>query len=272
MTSQELVAHIEKWKVEKGNEIINQMQRLGATLDWSRQAFTMDGKFVKAVKQAVITLFESGYVYRDNKIVNWSCALQSAISDIEVENVDISAPTPIKVPGLDRDVIFGQMHHVAFAVENTEREIVVATTRPETLPGDVAIAVHPEDPRFFKLHGRYVIHPVNGKRIPIVLDDIAVDPELGSGAVKVTPSHDATDYGIASRANLQGPVIFTSSGHMAGKHVYVDVFIHDSCVRLQLLRAFPRACMACIALRQERRLWSPSQSLVPIVGQKHTPW
>jgi valyl-tRNA synthetase len=142
-----------KWKEDHGNTICKQLRRLGASVDWSREAFTMDAKLSVAVTEAFCRLFGDGLIYRANRLVNWSCALRTAISDIEVEHIDLTGPKKLKVPGHEKMVEFGVLHSFAYKVvkqsaDEPDAELVVSTTRLETMLGDVAVAVHPEDPRY----------------------------------------------------------------------------------------------------------------------------
>ncbi len=174
------------WKEQSGNTIINQLKRLGASCDWSRLRFTMDEGLSRAVLKVFVTLWKEGLIYKDKRLVNWDPKLRTAISDLEV------VPRETK----------GKLWHFRYPVEDEEgRFIVVATTRPETMLGDTAVAVHPDDPRYQDLIGRHVILPLVGRRIPIVADEHA-DPETGSGAVKITPAHDFDDFEVGRRHGL----------------------------------------------------------------------
>ncbi|CAA6663652.1 unnamed protein product [Spirodela intermedia] len=197
---EQFVAEVWKWKEQYGGTILNQERRLGASLDWSRECFTMDENRSKAVTEAFVRLYREGLIYRDHRLVNWDCTLRTAISDIEVDHKEIKERTLLKVPGYANPVEFGL------------GEIVVATTRIETMLGDTAIAVHPEDPRYTHLHGKFAVHPFNGRRLPIVLDAILVDPNFGTGAVKITPAHDPNDFDVGTRHNLKFINIFTDDG------------------------------------------------------------
>ncbi|MCR9212532.1 MAG: valine--tRNA ligase [Proteobacteria bacterium] len=175
------------WKGESGGLIFEQLKRLGATCDWSRERFTMDEGLSKAVRKVFVQLYKEGLIYRDKRLVNWDPKFHTAISDLEVEQREVN----------------GHMWHFKYPVEGEEgRFITVATTRPETMLGDTGIAVHPEDERYSDLVGKFAILPIVGRRIPIVADDYA-DPEQGSGAVKITPAHDFNDFEVGKRANLE---------------------------------------------------------------------
>ncbi len=183
---EEFVRRVWEWKEESGSTIINQLKRLGASCDWSRERFTMDEGLSRAVRKVFVELYREGLIYKDKRLVNWDPKLHTAISDLEV------VPTETK----------GHLWHFRYPVEGEEdRYIVVATTRPETMLGDTAVAVHPDDERYRDIIGRNVILPLVGRRIPIVADEHA-DPETGTGAVKITPAHDFDDFEVGKRHDL----------------------------------------------------------------------
>ncbi len=174
------------WKEQSGGTITSQMRRLGASCDWKRERFTMDAGFSKAVLKVFVELHRQGLIYRDKRLVNWDPKFKTAISDLEVEQREID----------------GHFWHLRYPVEGEDgRFIIVATTRPETMLGDTAVAVHPDDERYQDIIGKHVILPLTGRRIPIVADEHA-DPEQGSGAVKITPAHDFNDFEVGKRHNL----------------------------------------------------------------------
>jgi valyl-tRNA synthetase len=174
------------WKAESGGTIINQLKRLGASCDWSRERFTMDEGLSRAVLKVFVELYRAGLIYRDKRLVNWDPKLLTAISDLEVQQVETK----------------GHLWHFRYPIEGLpDKFITVATTRPETMLGDTAVAVHPDDPRYRKLVGRLAILPLVGRRIPIVADEYS-DPEKGTGAVKITPAHDFNDFEVGRRHNL----------------------------------------------------------------------
>ena len=144
---EKFVAKVWEWKEDYGSRIYNQLRSLGSSVDWDRACFTMDPKMVKAVTEAFVRLHEDGTIYRSNRLVNWSCSLRSAISDIEVDKVELTGKTLMSVPGYTEKIEFGVIVSFAYKVENSDEEIVVATTRLETMLGDTAVAVHPEDQR-----------------------------------------------------------------------------------------------------------------------------
>ncbi|NLJ33564.1 MAG: valine--tRNA ligase [Firmicutes bacterium] len=197
-----------RWKEEYGGQIIAQLKRLGASCDWSRERFTMDEGCSRAVREAFVSLFEKGLIYRGDYIINWCPQCGTAVSDIEVEH-EASA---------------GKLWHFRYPLSHGDGYVTVATTRPETILGDTGVAVHPSDERYKDLVGKTLILPVLGRRIPLVADAY-VDPEFGSGAVKVTPAHDPNDFLIGQRHNLDSVVVIAPDGTMnenAGKYQGMD--------------------------------------------------
>jgi valyl-tRNA synthetase len=192
-----------KWKCKYGRAILDQMKRLGASVDWSREYFTMDERLSVAVKVAFVRLHEQGLIYRGAYIVNWDPSAQTAVSDLEVVHEERQ----------------GKLYHVRYPLADGSGEIVIATTRPETMLGDTAVAVNPNDERYKALIGKKVVVPLTGvnggpdREVPIVADEWA-NPEFGSGAVKVTPAHDANDFGIGQRHDLPSMTIFDETAHV----------------------------------------------------------
>jgi valyl-tRNA synthetase len=186
------VERVWQWKGESGGTIVRQLRRLGASCDWSRERFTLDEGLSAAVRKVFVALHKEGLIYRDKRLVNWHPELQTAISDLEVENVEVN----------------GHMWRFRYPVEGTDEHITVATTRPETMLGDTAVAVNPSDERYQHLIGKQVRLPLVGRLIPIVGDEHA-DPEKGTGAVKITPAHDFNDFQVAKRHGLQLVNVFT---------------------------------------------------------------
>ncbi|CAG8441869.1 6486_t:CDS:10 [Ambispora leptoticha] len=213
---EKFIEEIWKWKNLYGHKITVQLKRLGGSYDWDRSAFTMDEKLSKAVIETFCRLQEEGIIYRATRLVNWCVRLNTALSNLEVESKELSGRTFLSVPGYSADekFEFGVLTSFAYPVEDSDEKIVVATTRPETMLGDTAVAVHPQDLRYKHLHGKYVVHPFNGRRIPIVTDEILVDMEFGTGAVKVTPAHDFNDYEVGKRHNLEFTNILNDDGTM----------------------------------------------------------
>ena len=175
-----------KWKAESGGAIVEQQHRLGASADWSRERFTMDDGLSKAVTKVFVELYRQGLIYKDKRLVNWDPRLQTAVSDLEVESIEIK----------------GHLWHIKYPIEDSDQFIIVATTRPETMLGDTAVAVHPDDERYKALLGKTVILPLTGRAIPIIADEYS-DPEKGTGAVKITPGHDFNDFEVGKRHKLE---------------------------------------------------------------------
>jgi len=203
------------WKAESGGTIINQLKRLGASCDWSRERFTMDEGLSKAVRKVFVELYREGLIYKDKRLVNWDPKLLTAISDLEVLQIEVK----------------GNLWHLRYPLEgetfnpeDPSTYIVVATTRPETMLGDTAVAVHPENEKLRHLIGRHVVLPLVGRRIPIVGDDYA-DPEKGTGAVKITPAHDFNDFEVGKRHDLPQISILDIEGRLALKEN--DDFLRD---------------------------------------------
>lgn len=195
------IQEVWKWKNEKGDRIYHQLKKLGSSLDWDRACFTMDSKLSYAVQEAFIRMHEEGVIYRSKRLVNWSCTLNSAISDIEVDKKELTGRTLLPVPGYKDKVEFGVLVSFAYKVDGSDEEVIVATTRIETMLGDTAVAVHPADSRYQHLKGKMVLHPFCDRKMPIVFDDF-VDMNFGTGAVKITPAHDHNDYEVGERHNL----------------------------------------------------------------------
>ena len=192
------VERVWKWKAESGGAITGQLRRLGASCDWSRERFTMDDGLSRAVRRVFVALHREGLIYRDKRLVNWDPVLHTAISDLEVEQREVT----------------GRLWYFKYPVEGSEDTfITIATTRPETMLGDTAIAVHPDDERYTDLIGSHVILPLVGRRIPIVADQYS-DPEKGSGAVKITPAHDFNDFEVGRRHDLPMVAIFDESARL----------------------------------------------------------
>jgi valyl-tRNA synthetase len=179
------VSKVWEWKEESGNTITSQMRRMGDSVDWSREYFTMDPKLSKTVTETFVQLYEQGLIYRGKRLVNWDPVLMSAVSDLEVESEEED----------------GSMWHIRYDLADGSGSLTVATTRPETLLGDVAVMVHPEDERYKHLIGKQVNLPLCGRTIPVIADDY-VDKDFGTGVVKVTPAHDTNDYAVGQRHKL----------------------------------------------------------------------
>src|SRR5271165_6324180 len=181
-----------QWKAESGGVIVNQLKRLGASCDWSRERFTMDEGLSRAVVKVFVELYREGLIYKDKRLVNWDPALLTAISDLEVQQIEIKGSLwYLRYP----------LEGKNFNPDDPSTFIVVATTRPETMLGDTAVAVHPDDERYTDLVGKHVILPLAERDIPIIGDGY-VDPKFGSGCVKITPAHDFNDYQVGQRHGL----------------------------------------------------------------------
>ena len=189
---EEFLKRVWQWKEESGSTITRQMRRLGASCDWSRERFTMDEGLSQAVTEVFVKLHEQGLIYRGKRLVNWDPVLQTAVSDLEVISEEED----------------GSLWHIRYPVEGSEESLVVATTRPETMLGDMAVAVHPEDERYRHLVGKHVRLPLCQRSIPVIADDY-VDKEFGTGCVKITPAHDFNDYQVGQRHHLEPLGILT---------------------------------------------------------------
>ncbi|MDF2929033.1 MAG: Valyl-tRNA synthetase [Anaerospora sp.] len=206
---EKFIERVWEWKHQYGARISDQLKSLGASCDWSRERFTMDEGCSKAVREVFVSLYEKGLIYQGNRITNWCPRCNTALSDIEVEHEEKP----------------GNLYHVRYPVEGKDGEYVtVATTRPETILGDSGVAVHPDDERYSRYVGHYLILPLVGRRIPIVADEY-VDPAFGTGAVKVTPAHDPNDFDMGLRHKLEQIVVINPDGTMAadtGKYAGLD--------------------------------------------------
>jgi valyl-tRNA synthetase len=190
-TREDFIAKVWEWKAESGGSIVGQLRRLGCSMDWSREQFTMDPHFTKAVIKTFVDLYNDGLIYRDKRLVNWDPKLKTAISDLEVETQTIAGSFwHFKYPLAD-----------GVTLPDGRNYLEVATTRPETMLADMAVAVNPADERYASVVGKHVILPLTGRRIPVIADEHA-DPELGSGCVKITPGHDFNDFEVGKRAGL----------------------------------------------------------------------
>jgi valyl-tRNA synthetase len=197
MGREAFIKRVWEWKAESGGAIIGQLKRLGASCDWSRERFTMDEGLSRAVAKVFVELYRAGLIYKDKRLVNWDPKLKTAISDLEVQQVEVK----------------GHLWHIKYPVEGSDEFIVVATTRPETMLGDVAVAVHPENERLKHLIGKTAVLPLVGRRIPIIADDYA-DPEKGTGAVKITPAHDFNDFEVGRRHELPLINVLDAEAHL----------------------------------------------------------
>ena len=192
---EKFIEKVWEWKDQYGDIIINQLKKLGCSCDWSRNAFTMDENLSKSVIKVFVDLYNKGLIYKDKKLVNWDTVLKTAISDLEVDQREVNS----------------KIYYIKYPIDGTDQFITIATTRPETMLGDTAIAVNPKDDRFKSFVGKTVTIPIVGRKIKIIEDDYA-DPEQGTGALKITPAHDFNDYDVGQRNNLEIINIFTETG------------------------------------------------------------
>ncbi len=204
------IERVWKWKQEFGGQIINQLKKLGCSCDWSRERFTMDEGLSRAVKEVFVRLYQEGLIYRGDYIINWCPRCQTALSDLEVEH--------------EQDQ--GHLYYIKYPLEDSPESLVVATTRPETMLGDTAVAVHPEDGRYRRFIGKKVILPLVNRKIPVIADDY-VTPDFGTGALKVTPAHDPNDFEIGRRHGLEVVRVIDDAGKMnsqAGNYAGLERF------------------------------------------------
>lgn len=210
LTREEFLDKAWLWKEKYGDTIVNQMKKLGNSCDWRRERFTMDEGCSRAVTEVFIRLYEEGLIYRGTRLINWCSDCGTSLSDVEVEHEEVE----------------GAFYHINYPIEGSDKKLVIATTRPETILGDTAIAVHPEDSRYKELVGKYALLPLLGRRLPIIADEY-VDRELGTGALKITPAHDPNDYEIGKRHKLASINIFTPGAKIneeGGDYVGLDRF------------------------------------------------
>lgn len=203
------VREIWAWKGQHGDQIYNQLRRMGVSCDWERARFSLDPSVNGSVNEAFCRLFDDGLIFRANRLVHWSGKLRTALSDLEVDMKEIAPNTWLAAHGHDpkKKYEFGVMTAIAYRLEGSEEEIVIQTTRPETVFADTAIAVNPRDPRYAAFHGRNVVHPVMGTLLPVITDE-AADMELGTGALKVSPAHDPVDFALGQKHGLRFVSIF----------------------------------------------------------------
>ncbi|MCB2052080.1 MAG: valine--tRNA ligase, partial [Novosphingobium sp.] len=233
-TREQFVDKVWDWKHESGGQITRQLRRLGCSMDWSREQFTMDPHFTKAVVKVFVDLYNKGLIYRDKRLVNWDPKLKTAISDLEVETREVKGGFwHFKYPLAD-----GVM------LDNGQDYIEVATTRPETMLADMAVAVHPDDPRYQSVIGKDILQPITGRRFKVVADEHA-DPELGSGAVKITPGHDFNDFEVGKRAGIapadmlnmfdaEANVVQTADGLIPDRYIGMERFAARDAVVAEL--------------------------------------
>lgn len=209
---EEFIKKVWQWKDIYHGKIKSQVKKLGASYDWSREKFTLDDDLSDSVTEAFVKLHEDGTIYRATRLVNWSVQLNTAISNLEVDNKTITGRSLLSIPGYSEKVEFGVLTSFSYQVDGSDEKLTVATTRPETIFGDTAIAIHPNDERYKHLHGKFVNHPFLDRKLPIITDSESVDMDFGTGAVKITPAHDQNDYQTGKRNNLQFINIYTDNG------------------------------------------------------------
>jgi valyl-tRNA synthetase len=207
---EKLIERVWQWKEKFGGIILQQLRKLGASCDWDRERFTMDEGLSQAVREVFVSMYEKGLIYRGRRLINWCPRCHTALANEEAPNIDVD----------------GKFWHIAYPIQNSDKFVIVSTTRPETMLGDTAVAVHPEDKKYTKLIGKHVLLPLMNRVIPIVVDEHA-DPEKGSGAVKITPAHDFEDFEVGIRHNLEQISVIDEDGLMndnAGAYRGLDRF------------------------------------------------
>jgi valyl-tRNA synthetase len=216
------IERVWEWKEQSGSRILEQLRKMGASCDWPRTKFTMDPDMVRAVRESFVRLYEEGLIYRDTRLVNWDVESRTVLSDLEVDQ---------------EEGVEGEMFDFAYPLADGDGEVVVSTTRPETMLGDTAVAVHPDDERYRRLHGKYLRHPFVDRLIPIVLDAELVDPDFGTGVVKVTPAHDPNDFATGKRHGLEEINILNLDGTLnenAGAFQGLERFAARKAVKKEL--------------------------------------
>ncbi len=258
------VERVWAWKEHSGGTITRQMRRLGESVDWSRERFTMDPELSFAVRTVFVRLYDEGLIYRGNRIINWCPRCMTALSDIEVEHSDVE----------------GELIHINYPLAGGSGHITVATTRVETMLGDTGIAVSPADGRYKHLVGKTAILPIIGRELPIVADR-SVDPAFGSGAVKVTPAHDANDFEIAQRAGLPPINILNPDATLndnAGKFAGMDRYAARKAVLAELralgaiekeVRLYVHSVGHCQRCKTEVEPWLSEQWFVKVESLAH---
>src|SRR4051795_12328713 len=216
-----LVARIWVWKDEYEKRILSQLRLMGCSCDWDRTRFTLDEVCTRAVRRTFFNLFKAGKIFRGKRLVNWDTQLRTAVADDEIYYEETQ----------------GHLWTIKYPVADSEEVLHVATTRPETMLGDTAVAVHPDDPRYTALHGKKLVHPFIDRKIPIITDAILVDPKFGTGAVKVTPAHDFNDFATGKRHGFEEINLFTLDGKVndqGGEFKGLDRFVARKAVKKRL--------------------------------------
>eukprot|EP01059_Diplonema_ambulator_P035675 TRINITY_DN8501_c0_g1_i1.p1 TRINITY_DN8501_c0_g1~~TRINITY_DN8501_c0_g1_i1.p1 ORF type:complete len:1052 (+),score=443.31 TRINITY_DN8501_c0_g1_i1:270-3425(+) len=228
------VEKVWEWKNAYASTIHGQLRQTASSLDWTREFFTMDDARAEAVTEAFCSLHEQGIIERATRLVNWCVSLQSAISDLEVVYKEFAGETKLSVPGYDKKIAVGLMYDFYYVVEETGEKLQIATTRPETILGDTAVAIHPQDERYKHLHGKHVKCPFRNESIPIVLDDKLVNMEFGTGVVKVTPAHDPNDFECGKRHNLPELAMLDKNGLISAEGPFKGMKRFDA--RLEIVK------------------------------------
>ncbi|MEK6599358.1 MAG: valine--tRNA ligase, partial [Deltaproteobacteria bacterium] len=245
---EKFIQRVWQWKEESGGAIINQLKRLGASCDWSREQFTMSPELSKAVREVFVRLYEEGLIYRDERLINWCPRCLTALSDIEVEHEE----TP------------GKLYHIRYPLADNPKEfLTVATTRPETMLGDTAVAVHPDDERYNKFIGKEVLLPLTSRRIPVIGDSILVDIEFGTGAVKITPAHDFNDFEAGLRHSLKRINIFNERAHIKQNIPDINPEIMEEITGLHVHKARERV----IHILKEHGFLTKSEDHKHVIGK-----
>src|ERR1043165_3907845 len=220
---EKFVERVWKWKHESGSQITVKTRREGGSVDWSREKFTMDEDLSRAVREVFVRLYEEGWIYRGNRIVNWCPTDQTVLSDLEVE----------KLPQQ------GKLYYLRYPIKNNDQYVTVATTRPETMLGDTAVAVNPNDDRYRHLKGQTILLPLTDREISVVFDEY-VDPQFGTGAVKITPAHDPNDYELGLRHNLPQVVVIDPHAKMTPEAGANFAGLHRYAAREKVVEEFER--------------------------------
>jgi valyl-tRNA synthetase len=241
MGREAFIKRVWEWRAQSGGTIIAQLKRLGASCDWSRERFTMDEGLSRAVMKVFVALYREGLIYKDKRLVNWDPKLKTAISDLEVQQVETK----------------GHLWYIKYPIDGSDEVVIVATTRPETMLGDVAVAIHPDNERLKHVIGKHAVLPLVGRRIPIIADAYA-DPEKGSGAVKITPAHDFNDFEVGKRHNLPLINVFDEDAHLAiqGNEAFLKDAKPDPAM-LEVLEGKPREAARKLVVE-----WLESRGLV----------
>ncbi|MCP3676414.1 MAG: valine--tRNA ligase [Deltaproteobacteria bacterium] len=244
---EKFIERVWKWKEESGGTIINQLKRLGASCDWSREQFTMSPELTKAVREVFVRLYEEGLIYRDSRLINWCPRCLTALSDIEVEHEEAPA----------------KLYHVRYhLVDDKGKFLTVATTRPETMLGDTAVAVHPEDERFSSFIGKKLRLPLTSRNIPVIADEM-VDREFGTGSVKITPAHDFNDFEAGKRHDLERIAIFDERAHVIAGIEDIDEDVKEKIEGLHANKAREKV----IHLLKERGFLTKAEDYTHAVGR-----